>query len=145
MSVTDYVDVHGQPFDLELARTKALQEGALRPRRAQAKARSSEAHENFASLGWLVEGFTRSRIDEAKAARLKAIEQHAAALAGGVKWEGKAPRAWDEEQYLHTARPQRVRSRPFEIHGAAQQLAEMATKQGWLAVRVTEIRRERKE
>jgi hypothetical protein len=144
MSELNFVNALGEPFDVDAARARAKESGGLKPRRAQAAARSENPFDNVMTLGWIVEGFTRDMVDAAKSARLKAIEQYAAAKAEGLKWEGRPPQTWDEEQWLHTAKAAKVRTRPFEIRAAAQELADLAMRQGWVHVRVSEIRRERK-
>lgn len=95
--------------------------------------------------GWVVEGFQQSELDAAKAAAEEAVrawdalsdEARTAKLQSGAR----APELWSEGRYVTTHKAKRVRSRPFEVASAAEDLKRIAERSGWSYVRVAELRK----
>lgn len=145
MPQVTFVSATGRPFDLSEEQRKAA---ALKPRATRAVgARTGLEHEDFMSLGFVVEGLTHAMLADARDARQKAIASYPADCALAKEQHRAAPKMplpWNEEDWLRTAKHVKVRSRPYEIRSSADQCRELALKQGWLAVRVVELRRERK-
>ena len=48
---------------------------------------------------------------------------------------------WDRDAWLMNAKAKPVRSKPYSLHTAANECAELAKKAGWLRVEVVEVRR----
>lgn len=145
MSQPLFVTPSGQPFVLDAARAKAALT-PKRPRTAVAK-KSGLAHEDFMSLGFVVEGLTREMRDSARDARLRAIANYpedCETARSANRPLPKKPAEWNEDDWLRTARRVKARSRPFEIRAAAEECKALALKQGWLVVEISEVRRERK-
>lgn len=145
MSEPTFVSADGRPFDLGAAQAKA----AVQPKRSRVNvtARKGIEHEDFMSLGFVVEGLTHEMLADARDARRKAIDGYDEACDRAREAHAplpKRPLPFDEEQWMLTAKRKRVTSRPFEIRSSAETCRELALKQGFLDVRITELRRERK-
>jgi hypothetical protein len=137
--MTEFVNAYGQPLDI--SRLPRAQK-----RVAHVKPATGVEHEDFMSLGFVVEGFTQEMLDSARKYREWEIETYDERLAEALEDHKPAPRRpqpWDEEQWFLSAKPAKVRSRPYEIRSAADECVALATKTGWLCVRVTEVRRAR--
>jgi hypothetical protein len=136
----EYVNAYGQPIDI----------GALpkaQKRVANVKPATGIEHEDFMCLGFVVEGFTQEMLDAARKFREWEIESYDSRVADALadhKPVPKRPLPWDEEQWFMNGKPAKVRSKPYEIRTAADECKALAEKSGWLHVRVTELRRERK-
>lgn len=97
-------------------------------------------------LGWSAQGFppghiaeTEKRAHESWKRWLGYDEGRRASL---IKNGNRPPKAWDLALWLQTAKPQRVRGRPFAIESAANECADLARRSGWEHVRVVELVRE---
>lgn len=145
MSTPQFVTPSGEPFDLDAARARA----ALTPKRRTAAIakKSGLAHDDFMSLGFVVEGLTGEMLVTARDARHRAISDYPAACALAKEQNRavpKKPGEWNEDDWLRTAKRVKVRSRPFEIRAAAEECKALALKHGFLVVEISELRRERK-
>jgi len=83
--------------------------------------------------GWKVTGIPPGALEEARAEalRLGRIEEQ----------NGRAAKDFNEANWLQNHRGKAVRSKPYEIESSANECAAMATKAGWLRVRVEEVKR----
>lgn len=138
-----YVNANGEPINP--FQTPSALAPKAKPKRV--KALTGIDYEDTASLGFVVEGFTRAMLDAAADLRMKEIASYPERLEQALADHKKTPlrpQPWDEEQYLLTAKPARVRSRPYEIRAAADECRALAERMGWMQVRVTELRRQRK-
>lgn len=134
--MSDYVNCHGAAVDL----TKVALVGVKPKPVKETHSATLDRSKAKVSLGFAVEGFSKEHLAAAKEAHEKLRTE----LWG--RWEqGKLARGekvipeWDEATYMRTAKPKRVRSRPYEIESAADQCAELARKSGWLNVHVVEL------
>lgn len=87
------------------------------------------------SAGFLVSGYTPTlwaQLPDLYAAAIKAHEKDETV---------KHPGTLDEFilRYTNKNKPKRVRSKPYELHDAAQICAELAEKAGWQRVRIDEV------
>lgn len=101
-----------------------------RLRRAAAKGEVVAAHK-----GWRVTGVKAGLLEKARAA-------HASLHASARKAGGQDIKDFDEMAWLSRAKRSPVRSKPYSLNDAALQCAELATKAGWIDVRVQEIKTE---
>lgn len=67
---------------------------------------------------------------------------HASLQASARKVGGQDIKDFDEMAWLRSAKRSPVRSKPYTLNDAALQCAELATKAGWIDVRVQEIKTE---
>jgi len=144
--MSEFVTASGQPFDMAAAEAQA-KEAARRHKAAKAKALTGRDHEDYMSLGFVVEGLTHAMLASARDARQRAIADYPAECALATEQHRAAPKKpapWDEDVWLRTARRLKVRARPFEIRAAADECKQLALRHGWLLVEVNEVRRERK-
>lgn len=111
----EFVNIHGSPV------STAPVKQAKRPKR--------EKPDSWHG-GWRVVGIPPGALE---AAREEFIAKQR---------ESKAPKDWDEGNWLMNAKPKPVRSKPYSIPDAAKQCAEMAEKAGWLRVQVIELKQE---
>ena len=133
MSKHEFVNVHGSPIN------PYHTPSALAPRPPKAKKDApSEWHKVRA-----VEGFAPGRIAEAEAIANAAVDEWQAlgdaARAEVLKEGRRPPKPWSRDEYVRTARRTRVRTRPFEVVGAANEMAELARRSGWAEVQVVEL------
>lgn len=144
--MSTYVTATGAPFDMAAAQAQA-KEAAKRRKAATTTARTGHAHDDFMSLGFVVEGLTREMLANARDARQRAIANYPAECELAKEQQRAAPKKpaeWDEDTWLRTAKRMKVRAKPYEIRSAAEECKALALKQGWLVVEVSEVRRERK-
>lgn len=133
--MTDFVNAYGQPINPHLTPSAT----APRMKRTPSVAKLTGIdYLDTMSLGFVVEGWRPEVLAEAKRAAELACAEFAKDPVG------RQPLPWDEEQWFLKTKPQKVRSRPYEIRVAADECAALATKTGWLRVQVNEIRRQRK-
>lgn len=126
-----FVNVFGEAItDSRMAAMRAQGAEIERLRRAANKADPVSTHK-----GWRVTGVKPGLLQEAREAheRLQAM----ARKAGGAEIKD-----FDESAWRRNAKRSAVRSKPYSLHEAAQQCAELATKGGWLDVQVLEIKKE---
>lgn len=115
----NYVDIHGRTF--------LLPDKAAKSRRPTGSRTTGDAEKRH--LGYIVTGYPPDMVAEAKAAREAEIK--AAVAAGRLP-----PDPWDVEAWMRTAKPKKVRSKPYEVAAAAAECAAMAEfKAGWIGVR----------
>lgn len=88
------------------------------------------------SVGWFVLGFSPEHLQQAEKQRGIDIAGAKALNAGEPHKPMPIPREWNQDEYMQTAKPKRVRAKPFEIESSADQCAELARKAGWLCVTV---------
>jgi hypothetical protein len=111
----DCVNIHGSRVSTTPVKT------AKRPKREK-----PESYHN----GWRVVGIPPGTLEAARAEFI------------AKQREAKAPKDWDEGNWLMNAKPKPVRSKPYEIPQAAQECAELAVRAGWLRVEVVELKKE---
>lgn len=70
--------------------------------------------------GWLVVGYSPTQISAARAEHEKA----------------EPGKPFDEAGWMRKTKPVKARSRPYEIHDAAEQCAELMRRAGWKVVQV---------
>lgn len=133
VSEAEFVNVHGAPIN------PYHTPSALSPKPPKAKREApAEWHK-----GWAVEGFAPGRIAEAEAIANAAVDEWQAlgdaARAEVLKEGRRPPKPWSREDYIRTAKRTRVRTQPFEVVGAADEMAELARRSGWEEVRVVEL------
>jgi len=129
-----FVNAFGQPIN-PFHTPSAL---AAKPKAKRQSKVTGVDHQDTESLGFTVEGWVADAMIEAKRVRM---DELAAFAANPV---GKQPLEWDEEAYFQKVKPKRICARPYEIASSADACAEIATKAGFLRVRVREVRRPRK-
>jgi hypothetical protein len=117
--VTGFVNIHGQPVR-EIARATTPTE--RRPQR-------DSYHDGFA-----VVGIPPGKLEEAQRLH-ESLRRRAMHECRGL------PPEWDAEAWIRTAKTRRVRTKPYELHSAAMQCAELAVKAGWLGVEVRELKK----
>lgn len=88
--------------------------------------------------GWKVVGIPPGELEEARAANQRV--QDMATRAGG-----REVKAFDESNWLQNHRGKAVRSKPYETQASAAECAALATKTGWLRVRIDEVKRKVKD
>ncbi len=83
--------------------------------------------------GWKVTGIPPGALEEARAEalRLGRIEEQ----------NGRAAKEFNEAHWLSNHKGKAVRSKPYEIESGAAECAALATRGGWLRVRVEEVKR----
>jgi len=129
-----YVNAKGEPINLEALAKKHQPIKA----KSESMRRVDDRADAKVSYGFAVVGFSPEHL------RVAALE-HAKAL-GNQQGRELLPKEkllgpWDENTYMRTNKPKRVRSKPYEVASAADQCAEMVRKAGWKNVRVEEIMR----
>lgn len=142
MTQTTYVNVHGQAINIG-----ALPQAPKRRTAGPVAKATGIEHEDFISLGFVVEGLTHAMLANARDARQREIDGYEDACATARDEHRAAPKKpvpFDEGVWLRTAKRAKVRAKPYEIRAAADECAALAAKQGWLVVSVAEVRRERK-
>jgi len=83
--------------------------------------------------GWRVVGLPPGAVEEAEQEhKKKSFEARAA---------GKTVLDFNPLEWMQKARRKAVRSKPYSIHDAAAQCAELAEKAGWTRVEIMEIRK----
>lgn len=83
--------------------------------------------------GWKVTGIPPGALEQARAEalRLGRIEEQ----------NGRAAKEFNEAYWLANHKGKAVRAKPYEIESSASECAELATKAGWLRVRIEEVKR----
>lgn len=83
--------------------------------------------------GWKVTGIPPGALEQARAEalRLGRIEEQ----------NGRAAKEFNEAHWLANHKGKAVRAKPYEIESSASECAELATKAGWLRVRIEEVKR----
>lgn len=84
--------------------------------------------------GWRVKGIPPGELEEAG-------EDHRRVELMARKSGGKEIKPFDPVLWLQKRRLKAVRSKPYEIHSSALECAAIAEKNGWLRVRVDEIKK----
>ena len=108
---------------------------ASKPKTSKPKAEQKGYHR-----GWRVVGHAPMAVEEAYHAHEKAVfdfrnESPKRRIELGLK----EPKPWDEDFWRRNARKTALRSKPYEIYGAAELCAEMARKDGWEDVEIVEV------
>lgn len=88
------------------------------------------------SLGFIVLGYSPEHWESRVKARSEALVLHEI-----DPLKNKAPGTLEEwtPKWMSKNKPKRVRSKPYELLGAAELCGQMAVKAGWLFVRIDEI------
>lgn len=83
--------------------------------------------------GWKVTGIPPGALEQARAEalRLGRIEEQ----------NGRAAKEFNEAHWLANHKGKAVRAKPYEIESSANECAELATRVGWLRVRIEEVKR----
>ncbi|BBL24410.1 MULTISPECIES: hypothetical protein [Comamonas] len=130
MSLT-FVNCFGKKItESQMAAMRTHGQEQERLRRAAAKGEVAAVHK-----GWRVTGVKPGLLEEARGA-------HASLQASARKVGGQDIKDFDEMAWLRSAKRSPVRSKPYTLNDAALQCAELATKAGWIDVRVQEIKTE---
>lgn len=85
--------------------------------------------------GFVVTGYPPGFIEQAKRARDALLSEWRSM---GVR-EGRPPKPWDEELFVRTTKPFRVRTKHYEVEAAAMECAALAERAGWARVQVTAL------
>ena len=118
MKPMKYVNIHGQAWTPPSEASKK-----------KAAAVRGEYHK-----GWVVTGFPREDIEEARRKHDEARAQ--AELSGAPR-----PLPFSEEMYCRTNKPKKARPKPYEVRSAADACAELLRKSGWVSVMVEPVAR----
>lgn len=118
----EFVNIHGTPIGAAFLNAPA-------PKR-----KPKEQPESFHN-GWRVQGIPPGALEEARA-------EHARATKAAQVNLTKPPKEWDEANWLMNAKRKAVRSKPYEVVGAARECAALAEKAGWLRVEIIELKKE---
>lgn len=130
MSLT-FVNCFGQKItDIRMAEMRTRGQELERQRRAAAKGDVVAVHK-----GWRVTGIKPGLLEKARA-------EHASLQASARKVGGKEIADFDEAAWQRRAKRTPVRSKPYNLNDAANQCAALATKAGWIDVRIQEIKTE---
>lgn len=122
-----FVNLHGEEItQTKMAAMRAAGVTAERARRLAAKP-TEKSHK-----GWRVTGIPPGKLEDA-------IASHERLRELAVKTGGKPIEPFSEDAWLRKQRRSAVRSKPYNLQAAAHQCAELATKGGWVDVRVTEL------
>ena len=112
-----FVNIHGQPVDV----TPTAKAKSSRPQR-------DEQHKGFLAVGFSPEYLERTR------------QHHEALIANAKAAGGVPPKPWDEDLFMSSHPPGKVRSKPYELREAAEQACLMAERQaGWKRCRVVPV------
>lgn len=111
----------------------------------QKKKVKNDAPEKY-HRGWRVMGLSDAHIAAAQKTREDAIrraKEHNARIESGLLRDERmrVPPPFDREVWLANASLKPIRSKPYEIPGAAEQCAEIARKSGWHRVSVEELKK----
>ena len=100
---------------------RIVSENELLAQKQYSKPKAESAAPKLFHKGWVVEGYAPGRIAEAEA-------------------DAKRQRQpWDLARWVKKQKPARVRARPFEVRSAAEQLAQLAARDGWELVKLVEL------
>ncbi|WP_287918479.1 hypothetical protein [Comamonas sp.] len=122
-----FVNLHGA--SITPAKMEAMRAAGAEAERAR---RAANKPTELTHKGWRVVGIPPGLLESAKAEHASVIETARKAGLPGDK-------PFDEAEWLRKQRRQAVRSKPYMLREAAAQCAELATKGGWLEVRVNEL------
>lgn len=112
----NFINIHGQAISIG-SRTSHVP-----PPRSKRNADAEKRH-----MGWAVTGFSPEHLAEAKRVHEEAQK------------DDETLKPWDEAAYMNGHRPQKARSKPYLIPGAAGECAEMLKRAGWVRVQVEEL------
>jgi len=127
MTESLFINIHGQPIDTGAAGSRPKRKAPL-----VAKLTGVDYLDEL-SLGFVVEGFTQKMLDDARADRAFDIGNYPTACAEAEEMHKPIPRRplpWDEDAWFNTAKPAKVRARPYEIRSAADECAALAARGG---------------
>lgn len=134
-----FVNANGERLDL----AKLAGKHKPAPKASTAMKRVFDRASAKASDGFIVTGFSPEHLANAEIERAKLIEYvNASNEAERQKQNPKfqrVPDLWNEDRYMLTAKPKRVRAKPYELAEAADVCAALAVKAGWKCVRVEEL------
>lgn len=124
MSDLKFVNIHGAEINIAEATARAAMY-------QKPKERAVDDREKL--IGWIVTGFSPDMMKEAE--RVHNLEREAALRRhrNGEK-AVKVPDYWDAEAYMRGRIGRPVRTKPFELEGAAIEAAEIARRAGWVGV-----------
>ena len=122
-----FVNLHGDA--ITYAKMNAMRAAGVEAERARRAANKSTERTH---KGWRVVGIPPCLLEKAQAEHASVIETARKAGLPGDK-------PFDQPEWLRKQRRQAVRSKPYNLREAAAQCAELATKGGWLEVRVNEL------
>jgi hypothetical protein len=113
---------------------------AMKTKKAAPKDKPESFHRGFS-----VEGHPPGALERARAYAMKARadwsamteEKKAAELRSGRR----EPQPWSEEVWRAKTKPTKVRARPYGVEAAAKECASLAERQGWIDVRVVELKK----
>lgn len=128
LAPVEFVNIHGQYVDTN-KRVKIKRETKL-----------SEPSHN----GWRVIGIPGGALEEAEKAHPKLIAD-AIGFNEARKIGERAmpvPGPWDADKWLRAQKGKPIRSRPFSISEAAQEMKALSEKAGWLRVEIVELKKE---
>lgn len=111
-----FVNIHGCPVSVKPPPKQKAKRVALA---AANRGEPAQFHR-----GWVVTGFSEKRLADA---------------ARDHKYSGRSDEPFDPEQYMRSARPGRVRPKPYESLDAANVCADLARKAGWQKVSVAAL------
>lgn len=122
-----FVNLHGDPISqTKIAAMRAAGAEAERARRQAAKP-TEKSHK-----GWRVVGIPPGLLEAAQAEHSAVAEKAREAGFAGDK-------PFNQAEWLRKQRRQAVRSKPYILREAAVQCADLATKAGWIEVRIDEL------
>jgi hypothetical protein len=81
-------------------------------------------------VGWIAVGFSPARLEEERLAHEKRVQ---AAIDAGQP----VPAPWNEDAFMRRAKPTPLRSLPFEVKSAADEVCALAGRMGWKGCYVT--------
>ena len=122
-----FVNLHGDA--ITASKIDAMRTAGIEMEKAR---RAAARHTDPTHKGWRVVGIPPGLLEAAKAEHKSIVEKAREAGLPGDK-------PFDEGEWLRKQRRQAVRSKPYVLHEAARQCADLANKQGWLEVRVNEL------
>jgi len=137
---TQYVNVSGKRLDIDELKTKHKPppRAPASPLKRTFDRATAKVSDGFVVTGFSPEHLTQAQIEHELKIDLIKARNKAQRHEQSPKFE-RVPDLWNEERYMLTAKPKRVRVKPYELADAAQICAQLAIKGGWKCVVVDEL------